>query len=163
LIQTFNNELINLPLLHQSNLLFFQRMIRGVIACPPRPVTHGIPNRRAGSRQPAARPPSTPGIRSAACVDFELRETYESALVFGRHALEAIGLDPERAREVEEEVRRRDLDRLALQQAGDIYAGADLMPYGTLPHEPLSAPKRKAVPLNPEAADVIKEETEVSG
>ncbi|HEV3185540.1 MAG TPA: monovalent cation:proton antiporter-2 (CPA2) family protein [Xanthobacteraceae bacterium] len=96
-------------------------------------------------------------------VDFELRETYESALVFGRHALEAIGLDPERAREVEEEVRRRDLDRLALQQAGDIYAGADLMPYGTLPHEPLSAPKRKAVPLNPEAADVIKQDTEVSG
>jgi hypothetical protein len=37
------------------------------------------------------------------------------------------------------------------------------MPYGTLPHEPLSAPKRKAVPLNPEAADVIKQDTEVSG
>src|SRR6266705_5456621 len=52
-------------------------------------------------------------------VDYELRETYESALVFGRRALEAIGLDAERAREVEEDVRRRDLDRLALQQAGD--------------------------------------------
>jgi hypothetical protein len=30
-------------------------------------------------------------------VDFELRETYESALAFGRETLAALGLDPERA------------------------------------------------------------------
>ncbi|HXW25011.1 MAG TPA: monovalent cation:proton antiporter-2 (CPA2) family protein [Xanthobacteraceae bacterium] len=96
-------------------------------------------------------------------VDYELRETYESALVFARHALEALGLDAERAQEVEEEVRKRDLDRLALQQAGDAAAAAELSPYRTLPHEPFSAPKRKAVPLNPEADDIIRQETEVSG
>src|ERR1043166_9264082 len=62
-------------------------------------------------------------------VDYQLRETYESALAFGVRALEEMGLDPERAREIEAEVRRRDTDRLALQQAGDIYAGAGLMPY----------------------------------
>jgi glutathione-regulated potassium-efflux system protein KefB len=96
-------------------------------------------------------------------VDYELRETYESAIKFGRHALEGLGLDPERAQAVEAEVRRLDLDRLALQQAGGVYAGVELLPYHTLPHDPLSEPKRKAVPLNPEAADVIQLETEVSG
>jgi glutathione-regulated potassium-efflux system protein KefB len=96
-------------------------------------------------------------------VAYEVRETYESALAFGVHALEEMGLDPERAREIEAEVRRRDIDRLALQQAGDIYAGAELMPYHTLPHEPLSEPRRKAVPLNEEAGDIISHETEFSG
>jgi len=96
-------------------------------------------------------------------VDYELRETYESALVFGRRALEAIGLDAERAREVEEDVRRRDLESLALQQAGDALAGVGLLPGRTLPHEPLSEPKRGAVPLNPEADDIIRHETEFSG
>jgi monovalent cation:proton antiporter-2 (CPA2) family protein len=96
-------------------------------------------------------------------VDYEMRETFESAIAFGRHALEGLGLDAERAREVEEEVRRRDRERLALQQAGDVYPTADLLPYHTLPHPPLSEPKRKAVPLNEEAADVISHETEFSG
>src|SRR5690606_34696267 len=35
-------------------------------------------------------------------VDFEVRETYESALKFGRRTLEALGLDPERAAAIEE-------------------------------------------------------------
>ena len=96
-------------------------------------------------------------------VDYQVLETFESALTFGRHALEAMGLDPERAQEIEAEVRRRDLDRLALQQASDIYAGVELMPYQTLPHEPFSEPKRQAVPLNEEAADVITHETAFSG
>jgi glutathione-regulated potassium-efflux system protein KefB len=97
-------------------------------------------------------------------VDYELRETYESALAFGRHALEGLGLDAERAEAVEAEVRRRDLERLALQQAGDILAGVELLPYGTpLPHEPLSAPRRQSVPLNAEADDIIHHETEFSG
>ena len=96
-------------------------------------------------------------------VDFELRETYESALVFGRHALEALGLEPERAREVEEDVRRRDTDRLALQQAGDVLAGVELLPGHTLPHEPLSEPKHQGRALNAETEDIIHHETEFSG
>jgi glutathione-regulated potassium-efflux system protein KefB len=96
-------------------------------------------------------------------VDYQIRETFESALTFGRHALEALGLDPERAGEIEAEVRRRDIDRLALQQASDIYAGVELLPYHTLPHEPFSEPKRRAVPLNEETGDIISHETEFSG
>jgi glutathione-regulated potassium-efflux system protein KefB len=96
-------------------------------------------------------------------VDFEMRETYESALAFGRHALEALGLEPERAREVEEDVRRRDVDRLALQQAGDVLAGVELLPGRTLPHEPFSAPKHVGQALNAETEDIIHHETEFSG
>src|SRR5438876_866352 len=87
-------------------------------------------------------------------VDFELRETYESALVFGRKTLEALGLDPERPAAVEEFVRRRDLDRLALQQAEGISAGADLL-RTRMVHEPLSTPRHEVKPLNPEAEEII--------
>jgi glutathione-regulated potassium-efflux system protein KefB len=87
-------------------------------------------------------------------VRFELRETYESALAFGRNTLEALGLDSERALAVEEFVRRRDLDRLALQQAEGITAGRDLL-HTTMVQEPLSKPSGEARPLNPEAEEIV--------
>jgi glutathione-regulated potassium-efflux system protein KefB len=96
-------------------------------------------------------------------VDLEVRETYESALVFGRKSLEALGLDAERAGEVEADVRSRDLARLALQQAEGIAAGLELLrPGATIAHEPLREPDREGVPLNPEAEDIIRHETEFS-
>ena len=87
-------------------------------------------------------------------VDFQVRETYESALVFGRKTLEALGLDSERAAAVEEFIRRRDLDRLVLQQAEGISAGADLL-RTRMVHEPLSTPRHEVKPLNPEAEEII--------
>ena len=87
-------------------------------------------------------------------VDFELRETYESAIVFGRNTLEGLGFDPERAAAVEAFVRRRDLERLALQQAEGLSAGLDLL-HARMVHEPLSAPTREVKPLNPEAEEII--------
>jgi len=87
-------------------------------------------------------------------VDFELRETYESALVFGRSTLEALGLDSERAAATEQFVRARDLDRLAVQQAEGLSAGIDLL-NTRMVHEPLSTPAREVKPLNPEAEEII--------
>ena len=87
-------------------------------------------------------------------VDFELRETYESALVFGRSTLEALGLDSERAAATEQFVRARDLDRLAVQQAEGLSAGTDLLSTRMV-HEPLSTPAREVKPLNPEAEEII--------
>jgi glutathione-regulated potassium-efflux system protein KefB len=96
-------------------------------------------------------------------VDLELRETYESALRFGRQSLEALGLDAERAREVEADVRARDLARLALQQAEGIMAGVEMLrPGRAVEPEPLSGPEREGVALNPEAEDIIRHETEYS-
>ncbi len=90
-------------------------------------------------------------------VDFELRETFESALVFGRKTLEALGLDSERAAAVEDFVRARDLDRLALQQAEGVSAGLDLL-RTRMVHEPFSKPEREVTPLNPEAQEIIERE-----
>ncbi len=91
-------------------------------------------------------------------VDFELRETYESALTFGRSVLEALGLDAESAIAVQEDVRRRDQERLALQQAGDVMAGLDKI-YARPQPEPLIAPVRQSRPLNADADDIIHSET----
>ena len=82
-------------------------------------------------------------------VDFELRDTFESALVFGRRALEGLGLDPERAQAVEDFVRERDLNRLALQQAEGLSAGLELLQTRLVQPEPLSGPRRTARSLNP--------------
>jgi glutathione-regulated potassium-efflux system protein KefB len=92
-------------------------------------------------------------------VDYELRETFESAMKFGRKTLEAVGVDADRAAIVEDFIRNRDRDRIAVQQAEGIYAGIDLLrkrPTMT----PFSEPQREAKPLNPEADEIIHEEEE---
>ena len=80
-------------------------------------------------------------------VDFELRETFESALKFGRQALEGLGLDSERAQAVEDLVRQRDLDRLAIQEAQGFYAGVELWRTPLVQPQPLSEPRREAQAL----------------
>ena len=88
-------------------------------------------------------------------VDYELRETFESAILFGRKTLEAIGIDPDRAAIVEDFIRTRDRDRVAIQQAEGIYAGIDLMrqrPTMT----PFSEPQHGAQALNEEAGELIR-------
>jgi len=91
-------------------------------------------------------------------VDFEIRETFESAVEFGRAALEGLGLAHERAAEVADYIRRRDLDRLALQQAEGIAAGRDLVWKQRVRPEPLSEPLRQSEALNPEAVELVKPE-----
>ena len=88
-------------------------------------------------------------------VDVEVRETYELALLVGRKTLEGLGLDPERALAVEEFVRRRDLERLALQQAEGVSAGLDLL-RAQMAQEPLSKPAHETRPLNPEAQEIVR-------
>jgi len=91
-------------------------------------------------------------------VDFEIRETFESAVEFGRAALEGLGLAHERAAEVADYIRRRDLDRLALQQAEGIAAGRGLVWKQRVRPEPLSEPLRQSEALNPEAVELVKPE-----
>jgi len=54
-------------------------------------------------------------------VDYELRELLESSIVFGRVALEALGVDRETATTIEADVRHRDLERLALQRSAGLH------------------------------------------
>ncbi|MET0591608.1 MAG: monovalent cation:proton antiporter-2 (CPA2) family protein [Polyangiaceae bacterium] len=85
---------------------------------------------------------------------YQLRETYESAITFGKAALEGLELDLDRILEVETEVRTRDRERFALQQQGEdrTYAGREKLITRPIPRpEPLVEPGRKGVALNPEA------------
>jgi voltage-gated potassium channel Kch len=94
-------------------------------------------------------------------VEYEVRETYESALAFGRKALEGLGLAPEEAAAVEADVRSRDAERFAMQQAEGVYAGLDLLRPRVEPRPtPLTEPEGPSEALNPEAAEIIKEEAE---
>lgn len=60
-------------------------------------------------------------------VDFQIRETFESALVFSRETLKALGEDEDLAAEVVEEFRLVDRERLDLEMVGGIYAGRQLI------------------------------------
>jgi glutathione-regulated potassium-efflux system protein KefB len=88
-------------------------------------------------------------------VDYQMRETFESALLFGESTLRHLGEEEEEAAEVIADVRRRDAERLELQIAGGIKAGRGLMK-GNMPvPTPLTPPKRPGQALNEEAAVVI--------
>jgi monovalent cation:proton antiporter-2 (CPA2) family protein len=85
-------------------------------------------------------------------VHFQIRETYESAIAFGKAALSGLELAPERIAEVEADMRSRDRERFALQQQGGTLAGRDQLVTRPVPRpEPLVDPKRRGIALNPEA------------
>jgi glutathione-regulated potassium-efflux system protein KefB len=95
-------------------------------------------------------------------VDYELRETFESAMRFGHKALVALGIDAERAEIVSDFIRNRDRERIAIQQAEGIYAGVELMRKRPTP-TPFSEPQHDAQALNEAAGEIIAEEKEKAG
>ena len=56
-------------------------------------------------------------------VHYQVRETFESAMAFGREASMVLGATPEAADTLTEELRRKDAERLAMEISGGIYAG----------------------------------------
>jgi glutathione-regulated potassium-efflux system protein KefB len=90
-------------------------------------------------------------------VDFQIRETFESALAFGSEALRRLGVADVDVAEIADDTRRRDAARLELQMAGDIQGGAKLMHGGRWTPTPLTRPKKPGKALNEEAADAIEE------
>jgi monovalent cation:proton antiporter-2 (CPA2) family protein len=91
-------------------------------------------------------------------VDYQLRETFESAIVFSRAALEELGTDPATAAAVTDDVRKRDIARLVLQKAAGTMGGADLVVGAKVEPEPLIAPTAKARGLSAETRDLLGEE-----
>lgn len=81
-------------------------------------------------------------------VDYEIRETFESGLMFGRRTLEALGTPEMQALSIAEDVRRRDEERLAIQATGGIYAGRDTLTTTAVTPEPLVKPMREAKRLD---------------
>jgi len=91
-------------------------------------------------------------------VDYQLREAFESAIVFGRAALEELGADPETAAAAANDVRKRDIARLVLQKDGGAMGGAELVVGAKITPEPLTAPTGRAKALSPETRDLLGEE-----
>ena len=58
--------------------------------------------------------------------DLEVRETYESAVLLGKAALDKLGVDPEEIEEIGKRLRERDRERLQLEIVGGIFAGRAL-------------------------------------
>ncbi|CAN7315340.1 monovalent cation:proton antiporter-2 (CPA2) family protein [Phyllobacterium sp. LjRoot231] len=88
-------------------------------------------------------------------VDYQMRETFESAVVFGENTLIGLGVDPQEAADIAADVRRRDAERLDLQLAGGIGAGGDLMKGNAPVPGPLIKPRQTGRALNEETASVL--------
>jgi glutathione-regulated potassium-efflux system protein KefB len=94
-------------------------------------------------------------------VDYQIRETFESALAFGGATLEKLGVEPSAVAEIIEDVRQRDAARLEMQMAGGLQAGRSLFKSnipGSIPAPiptPLATPKRPGRALNEETAGML--------
>lgn len=88
-------------------------------------------------------------------VEYELRETFESGLLFGRKTLEALGLSEMEAQAITDDVRQRDEDRLHVQASEGIMAGRHLLFNKPVTPEPLTKPTRSAVPLDKATEETI--------
>ena len=95
-------------------------------------------------------------------VDYELRETFESGLVFGRKTLEALGIEETIAYEIGEDMRRRDEERLLLQASEGIYAGTDMLLSKPVTPEPLIRPKPRSIAGSEGAGEVRTPEPETT-
>ena len=89
-------------------------------------------------------------------VDYQMRETFESAMGFGMHALEALGVDPDEVAQVADSIRARDAERLQLELAGDKDGARQFFQGKKWIATPLTQPQREARALNAEAADAIE-------
>jgi glutathione-regulated potassium-efflux system protein KefB len=88
-------------------------------------------------------------------VDLHMRETFESALSFGRSTLQVLGADEMRASDIANDVRRRDIARLVMQQSEGIMGGLDLLHNTAITPQPLTAPKTKSQALTDETRAIL--------
>ena len=91
-------------------------------------------------------------------VEYQVRETLESAFLFGEAVLAGLGFAADEVAETMDDVRRRDQERLEMQVVGGITAGRTLLRGNVATPEPapLTRPQHGAVALNPEAAAAIE-------
>ena len=88
-------------------------------------------------------------------VDYQQRETFESALGFGRVTLEAVGLSRDEADLIIDHVRDRDAQRMEIQYHEGLAAALDRVP--RVSPEPLVVPKAKSRALTAETQQVIED------
>ena len=82
-------------------------------------------------------------------VDFQIRETLESAFLFGEAALRAADVPEDEIQVISEDIRRRDKERFKMEVCNNSSeAGKDLMHSNIPKPTPLVEPKHEAVDLN---------------
>lgn len=82
-------------------------------------------------------------------VDYMIRETFESAMLFGGAILEELGVDQSNIEEISQEIRELDKERFGTETAADdVYAGIGLQYTGPRPTAPLIKPKHTGQILN---------------
>lgn len=82
-------------------------------------------------------------------VDYMIRETFESAMLFGGAILEELGVDQGDVEEISQEIRERDKERFGTEiAADDVYAGIGLQYTGPRPTAPLITPNHIGQILN---------------
>ncbi len=87
-------------------------------------------------------------------VDFQIRETFQSAMAFGEAALLQLGVPEADAAEIAAEVRRRDTERFELEIAGGLAAGAAMIRGNAPKPTPFTTPKKAPQALSEETAAV---------
>ncbi len=85
------------------------------------------------------------------------RETFDTALAFGREALVAMGVPEDQADDLRDDVRRRDIQRLNRQRDEGLFAGMDLLHGVKVTPEPLIAPRREGKDITKKAQDEFRE------
>lgn len=90
-------------------------------------------------------------------VDYQVREAFESAITFGRVALEELGTPVDAAARTADDIRKRDIARLVLQKEVGSMGGAELVVGAKIAPEPLMEPAGKARALSEETRDILGE------
>ena len=91
-------------------------------------------------------------------VQYQLRETLESAAIFAGEVLRFLGIPYEDAAETMAEARRRDQERFELQLAGgDLRSGGSLFKGNAPVPAPIQQPRRAGQALNAEAEEALKQ------
>ena len=91
-------------------------------------------------------------------VDYQIRETYESALDFSQKALTSVGEERDTAERLVEEFRDVDVERFAIEVVGGIYAGRSLIRGNASPADLVAARTARE-----RAQREAREEAEASG
>jgi glutathione-regulated potassium-efflux system protein KefB len=87
-------------------------------------------------------------------VDYQVRETFHSAMAFGQAALAQLGVPDEEAAAIAAEVRRRDGERLQLEIAGGLAAGTAMIQGNAPKPTPFTPPKAASQALSEETAAI---------
>ena len=88
-------------------------------------------------------------------VDYEIRETFESALAFGGAGLSALGMTALDIDEVIADIRRRDTKRLEVQVQSGLFAGGDRLLVAPRP-EPLIVPRGRTADARAEDGEAVR-------